>query len=244
MNFERPIAHRLYFSDLAAVVAGACVVVDGDEANHAVRVKRVRAGEMVGLFDGRGVVAWGQARRAESGKRAVLEVVVGGVERVGRVSPRVEVWCPPPKGDRLEGMIEQLSQVGVAGWRALRAARGEREAFRPERLERAAVEAAKQCGRAWVLEIGAWMGFDEALEDARAVVADASGVAVTAAGLPGTEPVALLIGPEGGWTPDELGQARATGRRVVRFGVHVMRIETAALAAAACLLSNGSEGGA
>lgn len=100
------------------------------------------------------------------------------------------------------------------------------------RLERHAVEAMKQCGRAWVLEIGDAVSFEEALrgDDVDVVVADASGDRYEASG--GRE-IRVLVGPEGGWTTEELASARASGARVCSFGRHVMRIEVAAVVAAA-----------
>ncbi len=238
MASDRPPAHRVHFSDLAAAAQGVPLRLEGDEANHAARVKRVRPGETVALFDGLGLVAHAEVTRAEAGKRPVLEVIPGPARRVAPTLPRVEVWCPPPKGDRLEQMIDQLSQAGVAAWRPLRTARAEREAFRTDRLERAAVESAKQCGRAWLLTIGPWADLGEALADDRALLADAGGRPA----VPGGADAVLLVGPEGGWTPDELEQARAAGRSVVRFGPHAMRIETAALAGACLLLAASTTG--
>lgn len=234
MPDHRTPAHRIHFSDLARVPAGSVLAIDGPEGSHAARVKRLRVGETAELFDGLGAVVWGRVTRVETGKRAGVEVEVGEPRRVAPVTPRIEVWCPPPKGDRLETMIDQLSQIGVARWRPLRTARSERDAFRPDKLDRVAVESAKQCGRAWVIEIGDWADLPGALSDPRATLADASGVP----GTPATGDTVLLLGPEGGWTPDELGQARTLGRSTARFGPHVMRIETAAVAGAACLLAH------
>ncbi len=233
MTPGRPSAHRVYFSDLPGVRAGSELIITGDEANHAARVKRLRPGERITLFDARGTVAEAEVLRAETGKRAMLAVMLGPLRRVPPVAPRLEVWCPPPKGDRLETMIDQLSQIGVAAWRPLRTARAERESFRADKLERVAIEAAKQCGRAWVIELGDWADLADAIANPRAVMADSTGGTPE----PATTDTVLLLGPEGGWTPDELDQARAGGRDIRRFGVHVMRIETAAVAAAACLLS-------
>ncbi|MCC5823821.1 MAG: 16S rRNA (uracil(1498)-N(3))-methyltransferase [Phycisphaerales bacterium] len=241
MDQDRSPSHRIYFSDLAGVAEGSTLEVEGDEANHAVRVKRIRPGEPVALLDGRGGLAPAEVLDAESGKRPLLRLAVGALTRVGPVRPRIEVWCPPPKGDRLESMIDQLSQVGIAAWRPLQTWRTQRPNFRADRLERAAIEAAKQCGRAWLLEIGDWIGFPEALEDPRAVLADASGEMLEP-GASGTDTV-LLVGPEGGWTPQELEQARSAGRCVLRFGAHAMRIETAAVAASACLMARATHGG-
>ena len=241
MDPERPPTHRVYFSDLLGVTPGSVLRVEGEEANHAARVKRVRPGEPVEVFDGRGLVARAVVLRAESGKRALLELEVGDHRTVAPVRPRVEVWCPPPKGDRLETMIDQLSQVGAAAWRPMATERSERDSFRADRLARAAVESAKQCGRAWLLEIGGPVGLETAFEDPRVVVCDARGDPF-GPGDAGTDTV-LLTGPEGGWTARELERARAAGRPLVRFGAHAMRIETAAVASAACLLARSTTGG-
>jgi len=235
---DLPTAHRVYFSDLAALPPGSDLLIDGDEANHAARVKRLRPGEPITLLDGRGTVAEADLLRAEAGKRALLELRIRTVHRVGPVRPAVEVWCPPPKGERLETLIEQLSQVGVASWRPLRTARAERDTFRAEKLERIAIESAKQCARAWIIAIGPWTDLAEALPDPRVVLADAGGSPAT----PAAADTVLLLGPEGGWTPDELEQARGAGRSTLRFGPHTMRIETAAVAGAACLLSHAHPG--
>jgi len=236
---DRTITHRVYFSDLPGALAGAPqtpfeLTIDGPEAHHAVNAKRLRVGESIELFDGRGTIARAEVLAVSTGKRASLSLSVHGSARIDAVTPRIELWCPPPKGDRLETMIDQLSQLGVAVWRPLRAARAERDTFRVDRLERAIIESAKQCGRAWLLEIGPWAAFDDALGDERCRLCDVSGELVP----PATDAGAVLVlGPEGGWTPDELERFCATGRPVVRFGPHVMRIETAAVAGASVLLA-------
>lgn len=232
MPEDGPPAHRIYFSDLAALAGPGPVSIDGPEAHHAANAKRLRIGEPVELFDGQGTTAPASVAAVRTGKRAALDLDAGPPTRVPPVSPRVEVWCPPPKGDRLETMIDQLSQLGVAAWRPLRTARAERDAFRSDKLGRVAIESAKQCGRAWLLEVGEWADFEHAILDDRVCIADATGRPCP----PATTDTVLLLGPEGGWTREEIDQARATGRTVVRFGPHVMRIETAAVAGAATLL--------
>lgn len=236
------IAHRVHYPDLGSLVGAAPpggIVVEGDEAHHAARVKRLREGDLVGLFDGRGLTSVATVDEIRTGKRASLALTIDAIDRHEPVQPRVEVWCPPPKSDRLDTMIDQLSQLGVAAWRPLRTQRSERDAFRADKLERVAVESAKQCGRAWLIEIGDWIVFDDAAGDPRAMLADASGVAING---PATSDAVLLLGPEGGWAGDELERFRATGKPLIRFGPHVMRIETAAVAGAACLLSDASQG--
>ena len=86
------------------------------------------------------------------------------------------------------------------------------------------------------VEIGGRARFEEAIRSApgvRLVVADASGGAWRAAE---AERIRLLVGPEGGWTAEELAAARGAGAEVARFGAHVMRIETAAVVACGMLV--------
>ncbi|MEZ6234086.1 MAG: 16S rRNA (uracil(1498)-N(3))-methyltransferase [Phycisphaerales bacterium] len=190
--------HRVLFDH--EVAAGDEVVVAGEEARHAVRVKRLEVGEGIELLDGRGMVAvarFVEARKAGAGSNGragrggkgewELLARVESVERRERVRPAVHVRCPAPKGERLGEMADALSQVGAASWGPLEAVRAQKEASRGrmDRLERIAREAAKQCGRAWTLEIAEGVAFRAACEGAGGagasavvtVLADAGGVA-------------------------------------------------------------------
>jgi len=227
--------HRI-FSDHPLNGRETRLAIVGDEAQHAVRVKRLGPGEPIVVLDGLGKIA--RCRIAASGKTGrewSLELAVDQVEEAPRVTPRLEVVSAVPKGPRLADLIDGLSQVGAASWSPLDSARSITEPGpgKLDRLERTAAEAAKQSGRAWRLEIGGAMRLAEALVGPRAVVADVSGVAYEPVGGP---TVRLLIGPEGGWTPDELTAARQAGSRIARFGPHTMRIETAATVAAGIVL--------
>ena len=151
--------------------------------------------------------------------------------------PRVHVHSATPKGGRVDEMIDALSQVGAAAWSPLRTARGvvDPRDTKMERLERIAIEASKQCGRAWKLELGAAKSLDDVLHlGGRVLVADASGQEYEDRGR--TDEIHLLVGPEGGWTVEEIEAMRRAGTAVVRFGPHVMRIETAAVVGVGVIL--------
>lgn len=235
--------HRLLLSHLDPDSDGR-VMVTGDEAHHALRVKRLVVGDAVEALDGRGRVLTAEVAGATtpgSGKgRSIPSLVLRVLtdRLVERPEPEVEVWTAPPKGDRLAPMIDALSQVGAASWGPLRSARTvvEPREGKLGRLERVAAESAKQCGRAWMLDIAPGGGLADALRapSASIVLADASGEPYKAAG---ADQVRLLVGPEGGWTTGELAQARGAGARVARFGSYVMRIETAAVVAAAMVVT-------
>lgn len=246
--------HRIYLEDgpisdfvgphIPAAAPRPRLIVTGEEARHAAKVKRVEPGEVVEVLDGRGTVARGCVLRAgpESGGRGgrewVVEVEVETVTPAARVRPRVEVWSATPKGGRVDELIDGLSQIGAAAWTPLATARGvvsPRET-KLGRLQRVAWEAAKQCGRAWALEIGPERPFAESLraeEGVAVVLADGAGAPYEPTG---AATVRLLIGPEGGWSEAELALARELGVGVARFGPHAMRIETAAVVAAGIVL--------
>jgi len=160
---------------------------------------------------------------------------VEALQRIPPVEPRLEVWASSPKGPRLESMIDGLSQAGAAAWAPLSTQRTvvEPGAGKLDRMHRLAAEASKQAGRAWDLEILPGGDLAAALAGPAVVVAHASGGPYRPGG---AAMIRLLIGPEGGWTVDELARARAGGASVASFGPHIMRIETAAVVAAAIVL--------
>jgi 16S rRNA (uracil1498-N3)-methyltransferase len=216
---------------------GEEMVIEGDEAHHAARVKRVSVGELVEVLNGRGLIVEGRVeaiRKKARGDGWEVAIRVVHERHLEPDSPRIEVWSAVPKGDRFEEMIDQLTQVGVAQWSPLHSARSvvDPRLGKMQRVARRAAEASKQCGRAWELELGIGGGITEALAatDSRIVVADASGVPFCQTG---AARIRVLVGPEGGWDTSELEQVQAAGAIVAQFGRHVMRLETAAVVAAA-----------
>lgn len=233
--------HRILRPDLDSR-PGDDVVIDGEEARHAVRVKRLEVGQDVELFNGRGRVVVAKVSGSRKHPRThAWELVVRAtaVEERPAPRPRLEVWTAVPKGARLEEMIDQLSQVGAAAWAPLSAVRSvvDPREGKMERLLRVAAESAKQCGRDWLLEIGNGGTLKEALKAPGVIVADASGDGYKPSGSDDAGgQLRLLIGPEGGWTADELRSSADAGARVCSFGRNVMRVETAAVVAAGIVL--------
>ena len=202
-------------------------------------VKRVQAGDRVELLDGRGGVAAALVTATDKRKRdASVHLRIESFSLVDPVSPAVEVWSAVPKADRAAQMIDQLAQAGAALWRPLIAERSVTDAdHKAERLQRIAAEASKQCGRAWHLQLGPAADVPEAARlasSAPVLVADAGGTPPSQA--PRAARLIVLIGPEGGFTDGELGSLQAAGAATLRLGPHVLRTETAAVAAAVALL--------
>jgi len=241
--------HRLYLPDLepptTPPTADWLLNVSGDEARHAVAVKRVQVGEEIELRNGRGLIALGSVTRIDPprGKHpGGLDLRIDSHLIVPPTAPSVEVWSATPKGDRVDQLVDQLSQVGAACWRPLSTERGvvDPRDTKLARLERLAIEACKQCGRAWTLRLDARADFPAALAPATGtaiVMADGDAPVALPAVIAGATTLRLLIGPEGGWSERERDQARAAGAALVRFGPLVMRTETAAVVAAARLVA-------
>jgi 16S rRNA (uracil1498-N3)-methyltransferase len=215
-------------------------VLTGDEARHLAKVLRAREGDAVVLFDGRGC-SW-PARVARIG-RDTVDLDTGAPQTepsLARV--RLTLAVALPKGDRQKWMVEKLTELGVDRLVPLETTRGVAEATdgARARLERVVIEACKQCGRNTLMEIAAGRRLDHLLAariaDGCIVLADPGGRPLAAAALPPTCAEAIaLVGPEGGFTSDEVAAAEHAGAVRVSLGPHILRVETAAIAVAALL---------
>jgi 16S rRNA (uracil1498-N3)-methyltransferase len=225
-------------TDLAA---GAAVDLPANVAHHAAHVLRLRDGDRVVLFNGRGGESTG--RLAARGSQVELT----GHAAVERESPvavtLVQAWIAT---DKLEWTVEKATELGVARIvlattrRSVVRLDAARLSRRVERLREIAIAACCQCGRNRVPPIVAFGDLAAALADAGA---GATGVALQpdasrslvdiAAATPG--PLAIAVGPEGGFDADEFALLRRAGFELARLGPRVLRTETAGLAALAAL---------
>ncbi len=226
-----PRTHRLFIPDLDA--QRERIIVSGDEADHARRVRRAAPGDRVIIFTGAGTVA--ECEVIDAKRELSLRVIERRAVEPER--PIIEVFAATPKGSRADDMIDALSQAGAHSWTPLETKLSvvEPRKNKMERMARIAAESAKQCLRAWTMRIEEMTSYPSALENqggAALVIADQSGEPYTPVG---AERIRLLIGPEGGWTEHELAAARKAGARVASFGPHVMRIEVAAPVACAII---------
>ncbi|KQT94283.1 16S rRNA methyltransferase [Marmoricola sp. Leaf446] len=229
---------------------GDRVRVEGDEARHAVVVRRTRVGEQVVLTDGEGTAVTGEVVEAQ--KNAFV-VSVTDVRHEDRAAPHVTVVQAVPKGDRGELAVEVLTEVGVdrvVPWAAARCVgvwRGERAEKSLAKWRATAREAGKQSRRAWLPEVrrlAATADVVALLEDADlgVVLHEAADTAFAALPLAvdGVEvgTVVVVVGPEGGLTDEEVATFAAVGgTHVVTVGRSVLRTSTAGVVAVAALLS-------
>lgn len=236
---------------LDGVCAGDEVVVDGDEAHHAVVVRRLRIGEGLLLTDGLGRVVTGEV--SETTKRS-FTVVVRDVAELPEPRPRVSVVQALPKGERGELAVEVLTEVGVARivpWAAARSVavwKGERAAKSLAKWQATAREAAKQSRRAWHPEVLPLASTDEVAAligavDVALVLHEDATEPLGALALPTDGDLLVVVGPEGGLTDDEVARFVEAGAVAVRLGTEVLRTSTAGVAAVSALLSRTARWG-
>jgi 16S rRNA (uracil1498-N3)-methyltransferase len=212
--------------------AGSRAPVDESEAHH-LRVRRVTAGEPVGLRNGAGLV--GTGRTVQEGHAWLVEV-----EAVAEAPRPAELTLAIGAGDRerFGWVVEKATELGVTAIVPLETERtaGVATRVRPQHLEklrRQALEALKQCGAAWAPVVAEPIDLEEFLRRPRAGVlwlADPAGQ-MPAAGLD-TAPVTVVVGPEGGISEQERAALLTAGYQPRVLGPHTLRFETAALAAA------------
>jgi 16S rRNA (uracil1498-N3)-methyltransferase len=210
-------------------------------ALHHLRVARVAAGEKIEVFDGRGR-AWAASVETVADDGAVLRL---GEERHGASGRAVVLIQGLPKGDKLELVLQKVTELGVtAVWpvlteRSVSRPRPEAQEARRARWQRIAEEAARQSGRADVPEVAALRPLDEAVRALdggfRLLVLDEEERAERLGQAAGDGPVALVVGPEGGLARAEVDALRAAGGIPVSLGPLVLRTETAGIAAIAVL---------
>lgn len=221
---------------------GALVPLPDDEAHH-LHVRRVAAGETVALLDGEGLEARGTLRW--DGKRAAVEV-----QEVRRLPPPPATVLGVGAGDRdrLAFVAEKAAELGVTDLVPLETAHARAVATRlraeqVDRLGRRAREAVKQCGNPWAPRVHRLQPLDAWLAaplPALRWLADRAGEPPSAE--LGGEAIAVAVGPEGGFAPSERGALLAAGFLPLALGPHILRLETAALAAAAAVLTARARG--
>lgn len=196
--------------------------LDPQDRHHFARVVRLRAGDPLTVSNGVG--GWRPCRFGDE-----LEPF-GEIRQVVAPQPAVSVAFALVKGERPEWVVQKLTELGVDVIQPFAASRSvvrwdERKAAQNrERLERVAREASMQCRRCYLPRVEPVATFATVAALPGAVLAQRGGAAVDLA-----HP-SVLIGPEGGWTPEELA-----ARPTVALGVHVLRAETAAVVAGTLL---------
>ena len=237
--------HRFYVPDLPP--SGAVSLPDA-EAQHLKRVLRLRAGDVVAVFDGRG-----RELTARVGSIGKVEV---SVELLDARKPAAEPAIPVTfaqallKSDKMDRVMADAVMLGATAIQPFVTRRTDvpaaavRSGVRQERWARSVIASVKQCGRAVVPPVLATRSFAEVVSSTampRLIFVEPASASigpvteVTSLELEKPREAMVMIGPEGGWDPDELRQAMAAGATFVTLGNRVLRADAAGAAALAVL---------
>ena len=235
---------------------GDVVTLPDEEAEHLTRVLRLRRGDSIIVFNGRGLTF---DATVQSARKNGADVLLGAA-RAAAPEPRVAITLVQSvlKGDKMDDVVRDAVMIGVAAIQPVVAERSEvapasiARGRRRERWERVAISSAKQCGRAVVpviLEPEAFEAVNGRLDERQLpgpalmlVEPNADAEAVSLGDLDGTPPreASLLVGPEGGWTPGEITAASAACR-LVTLGGRTIRGDAMGLVAVAALFVKWGE---
>ena len=228
-------------------VNGSELVIKADEAHHLMRARRRVEGDLIDVLDGNGRLF--RARVLSAGDDMVRCRILECTEEGGESAVRLHLATSLIKGTRFDTVVEKGTEVGIASFSPFTCERTVVSICsnqKQDRWERLVVAAAKQCGRSRLPRIFEPETLPEVTERllgscdcvllATADHAHSQGELRNAlAGDPPTE-VGLLVGPEGGFTADEIGEATARGIHTFSWGPRTLRAETACIVLAAIAL--------
>ncbi|MDI9570097.1 MAG: 16S rRNA (uracil(1498)-N(3))-methyltransferase [Pseudomonadota bacterium] len=231
---------RLYLPQ--TLQEGGVFVLDADRRRYLDNVLRLRPGDAVTLFDGSG---WDfHAVIERMGDREAAVRIVGRRAIPDAIPPvRITLAQALPKGAKMDGIVEKATEMGAIRIAPFHSARSvprldaAKAAARRARWEKIAVEAARRCRRPDVPAVEAIVSFDRMLaladpglriifweeggQDIKGLLGETEG--------PTPRDCFLVVGPEGGFAPEEVAAARAAGFAVAGLGRRILRVETASL---------------
>ncbi len=231
------MAERRHFIVHPDSLSGNRFILNGDEGHHASRVTRIRIGDAITLLDTAGPAYAG-----------VVEEVKGDTIE-GRVIEKIEDYHEPAtavhlgvgllKGSKMDTVVEKCTELGVSSIFVLRLGNNVKRNVNLERLNRTALSAMKQCGRGLMPEILAsdlprWI--DRSVGGEKFVLdesAESEPLVSHLASMEKVTQVHLVVGPEGGFTSDELASLITAGFKRASIGPRRLRAETAAITSVA-----------
>jgi 16S rRNA (uracil1498-N3)-methyltransferase len=225
-------------------VVGDSVELDTEQSRHAIKSRRLKSGDSVELLNGDGQIAIAVLTPESSRSAAVLTVQEVSIEEPPEFDLTIAVAVP--KGDRQNFLLDMLTQLGVnrivplnCDYSATRA--NDKLVAKWRRL---VIESCKQSGRAWFPEIGSpadtfVFGKRACEQGAHLLLADPKGESWQeyCRSSHSTATVVCLVGPEGGFSDNEVQAMLSFGAKRVTIASHILRIETAAVAIASLLLT-------
>ena len=225
----------VFYSD--SVRDGVCHL-PAEESAHCVRVLRHQAGDEISVIDGEGTLYTCVLENADA-KAATARIVREEPDWGAHPYYLILAVCPTKNIDRYEWMAEKVTEMGLDCLQPLIGDHSERRVFKPERMERILLSASKQSLKGAIPKVAAAMSVKEFIASCRAQVRliaccfedETCPRTSIREALAGASDIAVLIGPEGDFSPEEVRLAISKGFRPVHLGASRLRTETAALTA-------------
>ncbi len=224
----------LFFVEDLPTTVGATYEFDNEDALHAIRVLRMKSGDLFNLSDGKG--AWSHVEAVEVHKKHMtVQVIESGNQEA--LHTHFTVIQAIPKGDRIKEAIELCTEGGadrIVMWKAARSIGKSDDKI--EKLQTTAREASKQSRRFRIPEVIGVAATNAIVDqiaqaDLAIVFHESATMKISEIVIPGCRKVAIIIGPEGGLTDDEIDTFAAAGAKVALMGRPVLRSAHAGLAA-------------
>jgi 16S rRNA (uracil1498-N3)-methyltransferase len=220
------------------------VLLDTDETHHAFHVLRIAPGEVISVCDGSGTVARCSIGALRDG-RAAADIIDRRVEP--RPKPEIVIYQAAPKGSKIDAIVERSAELGIAELRVFESTRTVVR-WEPPKLQRLATRwnaaarvAAKQSRNPYLMRTGPVLKWPELIdriaEEPCAVSLWEDGSERLRAALPDSAArIALVVGPEGGFSAEEAATLAVAGAAPVSLGPRIFRTEVASLVAASAVL--------
>lgn len=220
--------------------------ITDSEHHHLRNVLRTKPGEIVRIIDGKGNVYTARILEIQ-GDRLSSEAQILSHEFHAAVSPKLTLFQGLPKNDKMELILQKTTELGVAQIVPLHSeyALQKPSQNRYERWHRVLIAATKQSGRTWLPELCAAEAFETALTQLdkfsvclllsphRDHESHIQHIKAVLRGIPRPDAIALFVGPEGGFSDQEITRAIESGCIPVTLGRNILRTETAAIVAVA-----------
>jgi len=236
------------FEGLQYLKLPAHVTLGGSDARHIKNVLRLGSGDHLGIFDGAG--GGYEARITELTSTGVEVMVTAKCAEKSAPKIHLEILQALLKDRKMDGMVRQLTELGVSRFVPFISSRSipkldkKRIHARTQRWEKITKESLKQCRRGYTMEIQDVIPFQTMLdhvahsdlalvfwEEATTLIPSIIDTVNTTA----VKRIAAILGPEGGFTPEEIKMAEAAGCSTVSLGPRILRAETAAISVSALL---------
>ena len=236
--------HTFYVSP--SQISNDIATITGSEQHHLRNVLRTKPGETVRIIDGKGNVYTGQILETEdAGISSTARILSHEFHAV--VSPKLTLFQGLPKSDKMELILQKTTELGVTQIVPLHSEYGllKPSQNRYERWHRVLISATKQSERAWLPELCKAREFNAALSQldkfSRCLLlsphrnreSHVQHIQRVLREEPRPDSVALFVGPEGGFSDQEVTRAIEGGCTLVTFGRNILRTETAAIVAVA-----------